>query len=76
MTFISKQPCLGLKYEIYIVSICTLYNRNYIVGEFHLLFQCETLRDQINKFLARHFINHPKIYVRKFRKLIKLIRKV
>ena len=66
----------GAKYERYIVSICTLYNRNYIRGEFHLLFQCETLKDQINTFLARHFINHPKFYVHKYRKLIKFIRKV
>ena len=38
---------------------CTLCNRNKIGDEFHLLFQCDTLRDQINRFLTRYFINHP-----------------
>ena len=38
---------------------CTLCNRNEIGDEFHLLFQCYTLRDQRNRFLTKYFINHP-----------------
>ena len=38
---------------------CTLCNRNEIGDEFHLLFQCDTLRDQINRFLTRYLIHHP-----------------
>ena len=38
---------------------CTLCNRNEIGDEFHLLFQCDTLRDQRNRFLTKYFINHP-----------------
>ena len=38
---------------------CILCNIKEIGDEFHLLFQCDTLRDQINRFLTRYFINRP-----------------
>ena len=41
------------------VRCCTLCNRNEIGDEFHQLFQCDTLRDQRNRFLTRYFINNP-----------------
>ena len=37
---------------------CTLFNKNEIGDEFHLLFQCDTLRGQRNIFLPSDFINH------------------
>ena len=41
---------------------CTLCNRNEIGNEFHLLFQCDTLRDQRNRFLTRYLINFPNYF--------------
>ena len=41
---------------------CTLCNRNEIGDEFHLLFQCDTLKEQRNIFLPIYFINHANTF--------------